>query len=105
MKAFEFIKDAGIVKAREVVAASANALVQCKDGSKFHVNELKRLVESIDIIKDLEGLKPSISALKDLNELGWNSFEHRWIDDWSCTKARLEQAISDYESIYGGGDE
>ena len=64
------------------------------------LSEIKELVKSLEIINDLEGLKQSKSALRELNELGWNSFEHRWIDNWTCTKERLEQAISDYEDVY-----
>lgn len=62
--------------------------------------ELENLAESLEIINELEGLEQSKSALKELNELGWNSFEHRWIDNWTCTKERLEQAITDYEDVY-----
>lgn len=104
MNAQQFIKDHGLEKARDVVAASANALVQCKDDSTFHVNDLKCLVESVDIIKDLEGIEGAKGTLTELVKLDWDEFEHRWIDGWMCTKSRLEQAITNYESIYGEGD-
>lgn len=61
--------------------------------------ELKRLIESLDIIDDLEGIKGAKGTLYNLVQLGWDEFEHRWIDNWTCTKERLERAISDYESI------
>lgn len=75
-------------------------------GSDFVVNlaELKRLTESMGIISDLEGIKGAKGTLAELVKLDWDEFEHRWIDNWMCTRARLEQAISDHEAIYGAED-
>lgn len=88
MKPEQFIREYGVEKAREVVAASANALVQCSDGTTFHVNDLKRLVESLDLVKKLGGLQGGKVYVPD----GYKS-------------DRLKQAIRDHESIYGGEDE
>ncbi|MDC5214632.1 hypothetical protein OHW69_08165 [Acinetobacter baumannii] len=66
---------------------------------------LKRLVDSLDIIDALEGIKGAKGTLYNLIQLEWDEFEHRYIDNWTCTKERLEHAIRDHESIYGGGDE
>ncbi|MBR7715506.1 hypothetical protein [Acinetobacter nosocomialis] len=81
----QFIREWDLEKAREVVAASANALVQCSDGTTFHVNDLKRLVESLDLVKKLGGLQGAKAYVPE----GYKS-------------DRLKQAIADHESIYGG---
>ncbi|HAV3769810.1 TPA: hypothetical protein RP383_003872, partial [Acinetobacter baumannii] len=64
------------------------------------VFELKQFVESLEIINDLDGIKGAKDTLYTLVQLGWDEFEHRYIDNWFCTKIRLEQAIADCESIY-----
>ena len=69
------------------------------------IEDLKRLVESLDIISDLDGIDAAKGTLDELIKLDWDEFEHRWIDNWMCTRPRLERAIKDHESIYGGGDE
>ena len=116
MNAIKYIKDHGVEKAREVVKGAparanwyqvkgkySNDLYSCNHelyGEAIMLSDLKRLVESIDIIKDLDGIDGAKKTLAELIKLEWNEFEHRWIDDWSCTKPRLEQAITDYELIY-----
>ncbi|MBF6687461.1 hypothetical protein HN258_04850 [Acinetobacter baumannii] len=87
MKPEQFIREYGVEKAREIVAASANALVQCSDGTTFHVNDLKRLVESVELIEELGG----INLVKDHGRKG------------GLYGGRVITAIADYESIYGGG--
>lgn len=95
MRAQQFIKEYGLKQAREVVSASANALVQCKDDSTFYVNDLKRLVESVDLV----------------NQEGSLEKTHAWaFKIWKSNPndphiERLKQAITDYESIYGEGSE
>lgn len=68
-----------------------------------NLSDLKRLVESLDIINDLGGIDAAKGTLAELIKLDWDEFEHRWIDNWMCTRPRLESAIKDHESIYGGG--
>ena len=90
MNAQQFIKDHGLEKARDVVAASANALVKCKDYSRFHVNDLKRLVESVDLVEVCGGL---VEAKKKMNSESLRSATIEYV---------LHKAIHDHESIYGG---
>ncbi|MGC9655401.1 UNVERIFIED_CONTAM: hypothetical protein KWD66_14495 [Acinetobacter pittii] len=97
MKAFEFIKDAGIVKSREAVAASANALVQCKDGTTFHVNDLKCLVESLDRVTHRGGLSKTKDHLDYLISFG-SEFAGVSKDEIK----ELQQDVAVHESIYGG---
>lgn len=92
MNAQQFIKEYGLKQARDVVSASANALVQCKDDSTFHVNDLKRLVESVDLVNSFGGLQ------------GIRSEAHK--DCFAFEKNKpLLRAINDYESIYGEWNE
>ncbi|EPL4221391.1 hypothetical protein MQU47_003691 [Acinetobacter baumannii] len=105
MKPEQFIREFGVDEAKAVIRSSANALVDCGDGETFHVDDLKRLVESFDLIEKLGGYgkcKFYMTGMK-LNKC----------DSVKCPKtglivsrAALEIAINDYrESIYGGGDE
>lgn len=68
-------------------------------GISVDVFELKQLVESLEIISVLDGVKGAKDTLYNLVQFGWSESEHRWIGNWSCTKERLEQAIADAESI------
>ncbi|HAV5345636.1 TPA: hypothetical protein JI077_05280 [Acinetobacter baumannii] len=91
MKPEDYIRFSGLDKARNVVAASANALVQCFDGTTFHVNDLKRLVESLDLINKCGGI---------------DEVERIYLPipaEFELKFANLIQAIKDHESIYGGG--
>lgn len=99
MKPEQFIREYGVEKAREVVAASANALVDCGDGETFHVNDLKRLVESLDRVTQRGGL----SKTKDhLNYL--ISFGSEFAGVSKGEIKRIQQDVAVYESIYGGGE-
>ncbi|EHU1299950.1 hypothetical protein [Acinetobacter baumannii] len=61
----------------------------------FERNVVKRLVESLDIIEFHEGISGAklVYKLRPSDEEG--------VDLW----VRLEHAIKDHESIYGGGDD
>ncbi|MDH2463948.1 hypothetical protein [Acinetobacter baumannii] len=107
MKPEQFIREFGVEKAREVVEGApvqpfgydfidhdyfdgadiqdGYSIEQC-DGCVF-VPDLKRLVESLDLIKKLGGLQGAKAYVPD----GYKS-------------DRLKQAIRDHESIYGGGE-
>lgn len=102
MNAINFIKDHGVDKAREVVSG-APEWASHFDGylyseKRFHeqcflLSDLKRLVESVDLIKSCGGI---INAKYDVKHLDL---------DWGYDTprvTRLRQAIADYESIYGG---
>ena len=124
MNAIQFIKENGVEKAREVlkvipenqhwfsdvmmnetgrwVVMQAPALIHetgekyistfrlCKEWQpKFtKLKDLKRLVESVDMLKRFGGIELSKEWI-----LEYSSFPYR---------VELEQAIADYESIYGG---
>ncbi|QBM33862.1 hypothetical protein [Acinetobacter baumannii] len=91
MKPEQFIREYGVDKAREVVEAaidgSTHVIYKQADGL-INLKELKRLVESVDLVKKLGGLQGAKSYVPD----GYKS-------------DRLKQAIRNHESIYGGGDE
>ncbi|HFG6902552.1 TPA: hypothetical protein ACGIKV_003621 [Acinetobacter baumannii] len=61
-----------------------------------YVADLKRLVESVEIIQFWHGIEWCKGLVEDYKEepIHKESYGHRII-----------QAIADYESIYGGGDE
>ncbi|MEX3725406.1 hypothetical protein AB3504_19395 [Acinetobacter baumannii] len=118
MKPEQFIREFGVEKAREVVAnqPKMNATQYRAKDKKYsslfkpspeivYVADLKRLVESFDLIEKLGGYgkcKFYMTGMK-LNKC----------DSVKCPKtglivsrAALEIAINDYrKSIYGGGDE
>ncbi|MBJ9481185.1 hypothetical protein [Acinetobacter baumannii] len=102
MKPEQFIREFGVEKAREVVAASANALVQCFDGTTFHVNDLKHLVESVDRVNEHGGYLAAKELLSFLI-VHQGAFGKSAVSDESINS--LKAAIKDHESIYGGGDE
>ncbi len=103
MNATDFIKQHGVDKAREVVegapewAMSINfnngmyySRMEHKKGDTF-LSELKRLVESVDLVNSLGGVQEATNKAFDMTMLvvGFNP-------------DKIEQAIADYESIYGG---
>ncbi len=116
MKPEHFIREFGVEKAREVVKGAPDGhkgyngvINQYTRGVWFSrdvmLSDLKRLVESVDLIEKLGGYgkcKFYMTGMK-LNKC----------DSVKCPKtglivsrAALEIAINDYrESIYGGGDE
>ncbi|HAV3556060.1 hypothetical protein BAX55_09265 [Acinetobacter baumannii] len=93
MKPEQFIRKYGVEKAREVVEAAINGtthvIYEQADGL-INLKELKRLVESVDLIAHMGG----ISEVK-----------RKFRDNGSCHGERMKALIKDYESIYGGGDE
>lgn len=97
MNAQQFIKDHGVEKAREVVegAPELAEYYSTIDGEYYRIEinavnlkQLKRLVESVDMLKRFGGIELSKEWI-----LEYSSFPYR---------VELEQAIADYESIYGG---
>ena len=103
MNAIKFIQQHGIDKAREVVegapewAMSINfnngmyySRMEHKKGDTF-LYDIKRLIESVDLIKSYGGI---INAKHDVKylDLDW---------DYDTPRiTRLKQAIADYEAIY-----
>ena len=97
MNAIQFIKENGVEKAREVIdgAPELAEYYSTIDGEYYRIEinavnlkQLKRLVESVDLVKRYGG----IAEVKTLHQDEfWNErvFE------------RLKQAIADYENIGG----
>jgi len=123
MKATKLIRDKGLQYAKEIVDSAPSNATEWNEGFEFQcgqsveiskadrekyfvdLSELKRLVESLDLVEKLGGYgkcKFYMTGMK-LNKC----------DSVKCPKtglivsrAALEIAINDYrESIYGGGDE
>lgn len=107
MKPEQFIREYGVEKAREVVrGASENHnkfdidLDKTVEAYKVRpklvdLHYLKRLVESLDLVAKVGGIKKA----KEMLEL----FEDR--KGRSDNYMPLFRAVQDHESIYGGGDE
>ena len=94
MNAIQFVKEKGVDKAREVVATchkipnytfkkkTERGYSSCKS---VDISKLKRLVESVDLISSIGGIKFAKSFIAATG---------------STMGSTLEQAIADYESIY-----
>lgn len=108
MKPEQFIREYGVEKARKVVKGAPDWAThfdlthkdhyQVEDGEEccledldtVDLSDLKRLVESFDLVNSLGGLKAARSEA------------HK---DCFAYNQPLLAAIAAYESIYGGGDE
>lgn len=100
MKPEQFIREFGLDRAREVVEGAPDWAtgINCHSmvyfgGDKFCrgdvlLEDLKRLVESVDRVNAFDGLKDAKAVVK----MG-KHYKY------------LKAHISNYESIYGGGDE
>lgn len=110
MNAINFIQQHGVDKAREVVDGAPGGATHLSDDACHYVNanfkplpahikeqlpklivldDLKRLVESVELVKE----HYTLDRAKSYAESPYTAPE---------IKERLEQAIADYESIYGG---
>ncbi|WP_151819445.1 hypothetical protein [Acinetobacter seifertii] len=98
MKPEHFIREYGVEKAREVVATGSDTYVFRPEGRKKYtqlsINDLKRLVESVDLVESWGGIEDL--KLYDLSHCK---------DKPESAGYKLLKAIADYESIYGGGDD
>ncbi|EPG8196140.1 hypothetical protein P1I34_018610 [Acinetobacter baumannii] len=107
MKPEQFIREYRVEKAREVVAnqPKMNATQYRAKDKKYsslfkpspeivYVADLKRLVESIDLVESWGGIEDL--KLYDLSHCK---------DKPESAGYKLLKAIADYESIYGGGDD
>lgn len=106
MKPEQFIREYGLDKARDLLDQLHK--LGCPDDMKitvingmwqrtsngFTYPELKRLVESVDLVESWGGIDDV--KLYDLSHCK---------DKPESAGYKLLQAIADYESIYGGGDE
>ena len=103
MNAIQFLKEQGVEKARELLARLHK--LGCPDDMQitvingmwhrttngFTYPDLKRLVESVDLVKSYGGVINAQHEIKYL-DLDW---------DYDTPRVtRLKQAIADYEDIY-----
>ena len=112
MNAIQFIKEHGVEKSREVVQLAPDGATHLSNDTRHYVNadfkplpthikeqlpklivinDLKRLVDSLDLVKSYGGI---INAKHDVKylDLDW---------DYDTPRVtRLKQAIADYEAIY-----
>ena len=49
--AIKFFKNSGLEKSREVIKMSSHALVDYGDGSYFHINQLKQIVDAFELVE------------------------------------------------------
>ena len=105
MNAINFIKQHGVDKAREVVEGAPAICTYLEEyplGVRYYrsdigfniaikISDLKQLVESVDLVNSLGGVQEATNKAFDMTMLvvGFNP-------------DKIEQAIADYESIYGG---
>ncbi|OTM14447.1 hypothetical protein B9X54_09220 [Acinetobacter baumannii] len=108
MKATKLIRDKGLQYAKEIVDSAPSSATEWNEGFEFQcgqsveiskadrekyfvdLSDLKRLVESVDLVNSLGGIKAARSEA------------HK---DCFVYNQPLLAAIAAYESIYGGGDE
>ncbi|WP_269522061.1 hypothetical protein [Acinetobacter baumannii] len=109
MKQEQFIREFGVEKARDLLDQLHK--LGCPDDMKitvingmwqrtsngFTYPELKRLVESLDLIKFYDGIERAKLKLAMGTCLSGRPPHPREVE--------LRRAIRDHESIYGGGDE
>ncbi|MDH2667664.1 hypothetical protein QDR98_17255 [Acinetobacter baumannii] len=92
MKPEQFIRWFGIEDAKYLIEQNIN----CND-FEFSLEDLKRLMESLDLIKFYDGIEKAKLKLAMCTCLSGRPPHPREVE--------LRQAIRDHESIYGGGDE
>lgn len=115
MKASKLIRDKGLQYAKEIVDSAPDNATEWNEGYEFQCGqsveispadrekyfvdlvELKRLVESLDLIKFYDGIERAKLKLAMGTCLSGRPPHPREVE--------LRQAIRDYESIYGGGDD
>lgn len=135
MNAITFIKQHGVERAREVVEVAPEGathirdsygfIAYLKDGERkewYHKNtwlmtlvwqpdcllsDLKRLVESVELVSKAGGITTSKAQVKQANEHGYLTIsipvEINGSIGMGCLYIdTLEKAIADYEAIYGG---
>jgi len=66
--------------------------------SPIEIKELKRLIESHELVERFDGLDSCKLGLYYLDKNNISSFEHRFVDDLSCTTIRFKQVIADVEA-------
>ena len=106
MNAYQFIKENGVEKAREVISGAPELAEYYStiDGGYYRIEinavnlkQIKRLVESVDMVKEYGG----ISMAKRQCACFTNACTSVGVKP-SPRLSALQQAIADYELIYGG---
>ena len=108
MNAIQFIKENGVDKAREVVEGAPDRATTVKPSLDFKhfmygicenatgayilLSDLKRLVDSVDLIDSLGGLELSKKESNNCRFYEYADMSHR--------SYAIKQAIADYESVY-----
>lgn len=102
MKPEQFIREFGVEKAREVVATGSDTYVFRPEGRKKYVqlsiNDLKRLLESLDEIESYGGIELFKEHVSGTALMLCGICIHPEVK-------RLDRILKDHESIYGDGDE
>ncbi|WP_031948665.1 hypothetical protein [Acinetobacter lactucae] len=113
MKAEQFIKDHGLERAREVVEGCPQyyhyyhiiegVYYTCPKQNRVAVKDLKRLVESVDLVQHMGG----IEALKGLINMINSPFALNGItrDGVFYSDEQIKELVKVHESIYGEGNE
>ena len=117
MDATRFIKEQGVEKAREVISGAPDGATHLSDDACHYVNadfkplpahikeqlpelividDLKRLVESVDLIDSLGGLELSKKESNDCRFYEYADMSHR--------AYAIKQAIADYELLFCSGE-
>lgn len=113
MKPEQFIREFGVDKARHVLSGLPNHYTHMTDDARMFISEhnndldenirkqlpnlmrlddLKRLVESLNLVESYGGIESCKQSLYMLHEL-------------TEDPEPIREAVRDHESIYGGGDE
>lgn len=108
MNAIQFIKENGVEKSREVVQLAPDGATHLSDDACHYVNanfkplpaHIKEQLPKLIVLDDLKRLVESVDMLK---RFGGIELSKEWILEYSSFPYRveLEQAIADYESIGG----
>ncbi|MDQ8954556.1 hypothetical protein RFH42_16525 [Acinetobacter rudis] len=101
MNAYEFIKQYGLDLAHRDIACLESGFITEQDfieANGFEFEELRRVVESHELVERFDGLDSCKLGLYYLDKNNISSFEHRFVDDLSCTTIRFKQAIADVEA-------
>lgn len=110
MKPEQFIRDFGERKAREVVSTGSDTYVFKPKGKKKYVQlsiaDLKRLVESLDLFKELKTKKNANREFMKACMRGQTERANQIKRAIEAQDAVFgKKAVAVHESIYGGGDE
>ncbi|MCH7380364.1 hypothetical protein [Acinetobacter higginsii] len=112
MNAIQFIKDHGVEVAREgieeanayggfwVNAKTLELSKQIPSYDAVSIPDIQRLVESLDLVELLGGIK-SLKGLVDISNSPF-ALSHITREGVIYSMDEIKKAIADYESIYGG---